>query len=63
MEEYAQRHLTYAYDKFIAISGVAHALYTHFQDENGPDCNLRYLAGMWSTNLEQQLRWYVLPHT
>ena len=48
---YSRTQLTFSKDKLIALSGIAR----HFANKT----EARYLAGLWQTNLEQQLCWRV----
>jgi hypothetical protein len=51
VHHYSRAQLTYSKDKLIALSGVARQFHERTRDE--------YLAGMWRTNLEEQLCWTV----
>ncbi|KAH7380555.1 heterokaryon incompatibility protein-domain-containing protein [Phaeosphaeria sp. MPI-PUGE-AT-0046c] len=53
---YSCCQLTYATDKFVAISGLAR----HIQGQH--QLRDEYYAGMWRTHLEFQLCWYVSDH-
>jgi hypothetical protein len=53
LEEYTKRNLAYEKDRFIAISGIASKLR---EDGTYGGC---YVAGLWETDLESQLMWYV----
>ena len=51
VSQYSNCQLTYARDKLVAISGVAHSI-------EAPELG-QYLAGLWRTDLEEQLCWRV----
>ena len=54
IKDYSERNLTNAWDKPIAIAGVAEAYHHRFQSELGD-----YLAGHWSKYLLESLFWRV----
>lgn len=63
VETFTKRSLMYWSDRLIAIGGVARSVEnfmnsTPLQRGSRP----RYLAGLWGTNLELQLCWYVNDH-
>ena len=51
--EYSMRNLSYQGDKLLAISAIA--------EELGHSYESRYLAGMWESNLAEELQWSCLP--
>ncbi|CAD6443602.1 c3eb3a84-62c9-4c5b-af84-ae19b046cb71 [Sclerotinia trifoliorum] len=51
VNKYTGAQLTYSKDKLVAIAGIAFAA----NEETGDE----YLAGLWRTNLEEQLLWIV----
>jgi len=51
--EYSRRNLSYQGDKLLAISAIA--------EELGHSYRSRYLAGMWESNLAEELQWSCLP--
>lgn len=51
VDEYSKAKLTYSKDKLVAIAGIAFAAH----EETGD----KYLAGLWRSNLEEQLLWIV----
>jgi hypothetical protein len=53
---YTRANLTFQTDKLIAIAGIA----KHLKSMWG-DSSVRYLAGLWSYELEQSLLWTVFP--
>ncbi|KAF2187679.1 HET-domain-containing protein, partial [Zopfia rhizophila CBS 207.26] len=56
VEQYTAASLTYPTDKLVAISALAREMQQIF--EHGTDFNCKYLAGLWSPYLAQQLLWY-----
>jgi hypothetical protein len=56
VEAYTRTEVSFASDKLVAFSGLA----SHFHQRLfSPNEARTYLAGLWSTNLESQLLWYV----
>lgn len=53
-ENYSERRLSYAGDKLIAISAIAHEMSQHFAG--------RYLAGLWEDTLFDDLQWITKGH-
>ena len=51
VEEYSGLKLTYDKDKLPAVSGLAKQMHQHRNDE--------YLAGLWSQDILESLRWHV----
>lgn len=51
VKAYSRCQLTYATDKFVAISGVAQLIHCKAPDE--------YYAGSWRKSFEQQLCWFI----
>ena len=49
LADYGERGLTFAYDKLIALAGVAEEFHRIFRG--------RYLAGLWERTLAQELLW------
>jgi hypothetical protein len=50
--------LSFSKDKLVAISGLAKAFLKQFNTHQPHTVECRYLAGLWSIELEHQLLWY-----
>lgn len=53
VEKYTRARFTKLEDRFIAITGVAQAMHAQI--------GAAYVAGLWRSNIECQLLWYVTP--
>jgi hypothetical protein len=56
IEQYSAASLTYSTDKLVAISALAREFQQVIRKKTKSEC--KYLAGLWSHTLAQQLLWY-----